>query len=260
MLFRSMQDTGCLGLVHWDKPEGWYGEGGASEQLEAQAQNAQLWLANEALRTQLEGAQEQLRKLEGDAQGRSEQAQRCRGRAGPSGAGSGEGRAWSSGLPSPPAPAPPLGCPWGGSSRGPCGTPRRLPASGSPPPSCRDVVAVSRNMQKEKLSLLRQLELLRCVRKVQRGLLVHTLETIEVELASERVHLGVQQLHQGVLFPFLLGGCRAGEGVHPHSTTWLQLKGQAWGVLSCGGGEPREPATVGLLPLQDRELLAGTNP
>ena len=23
------QDTGCLGLVHWDDPEGWYGEGGA---------------------------------------------------------------------------------------------------------------------------------------------------------------------------------------------------------------------------------------
>ena len=22
-----MQDTGCLGLVHWDNPEGWYGEG-----------------------------------------------------------------------------------------------------------------------------------------------------------------------------------------------------------------------------------------
>ena len=22
----SMQDTGCLGLVHWDDPEGWYGE------------------------------------------------------------------------------------------------------------------------------------------------------------------------------------------------------------------------------------------
>ena len=24
----SMQDTGCLGLVHWHDPEGWYGEGG----------------------------------------------------------------------------------------------------------------------------------------------------------------------------------------------------------------------------------------
>ena len=23
-----MQDTGCLGLVHWDDPVGWYGEGG----------------------------------------------------------------------------------------------------------------------------------------------------------------------------------------------------------------------------------------
>ena len=24
----SMQDTGCLGLVHWDDPERWYGKGG----------------------------------------------------------------------------------------------------------------------------------------------------------------------------------------------------------------------------------------
>ena len=24
----SMHDTGYLGLVHWDDPEGWYGEGG----------------------------------------------------------------------------------------------------------------------------------------------------------------------------------------------------------------------------------------
>ena len=23
----SIQDTGCSGLVHWDDPEGWYGEG-----------------------------------------------------------------------------------------------------------------------------------------------------------------------------------------------------------------------------------------
>ena len=28
----SMHDTGCLGLVHWDVPEGWYGDevGGGS--------------------------------------------------------------------------------------------------------------------------------------------------------------------------------------------------------------------------------------
>ena len=24
----SMHDVGCLGLVHWDDPEGWYGDGG----------------------------------------------------------------------------------------------------------------------------------------------------------------------------------------------------------------------------------------
>ena len=27
----SMYNTGCLGLVHWDDPEGWYGEGGGEE-------------------------------------------------------------------------------------------------------------------------------------------------------------------------------------------------------------------------------------
>ena len=27
----SMQDTGCLGLVRWDDPEGWYGEGGGRQ-------------------------------------------------------------------------------------------------------------------------------------------------------------------------------------------------------------------------------------
>ena len=27
----SMHNTGCLGLVHWDDPEGWYGGGGRRE-------------------------------------------------------------------------------------------------------------------------------------------------------------------------------------------------------------------------------------
>ena len=27
----SMQDTGSLGLVHWNDPEGWYGEGDGGE-------------------------------------------------------------------------------------------------------------------------------------------------------------------------------------------------------------------------------------
>ena len=27
----SMHETGCSGLVHWDDPEGWDGEGGGRE-------------------------------------------------------------------------------------------------------------------------------------------------------------------------------------------------------------------------------------
>ena len=29
----SMHNTGYLGLVHWDDPEGWYGEGGGRRVL-----------------------------------------------------------------------------------------------------------------------------------------------------------------------------------------------------------------------------------
>ena len=28
-----MHETGCLGLVHWDDPEGWDGEGGWGEKV-----------------------------------------------------------------------------------------------------------------------------------------------------------------------------------------------------------------------------------
>ena len=33
-----MLDTGSLGLVHWDDPEGWYGEGGGRG-----VQDVHLW-------------------------------------------------------------------------------------------------------------------------------------------------------------------------------------------------------------------------
>ena len=32
----SVQDTGCLGLVHWDDPAGWYGEGGGRRVQDAE--------------------------------------------------------------------------------------------------------------------------------------------------------------------------------------------------------------------------------
>ena len=31
-----MHDTGYLGLVHWDDPEGWYGEGGGRRVQDAE--------------------------------------------------------------------------------------------------------------------------------------------------------------------------------------------------------------------------------
>ena len=35
-----MHDTGCLGLVHWDYPEGWNGEGGGRR---VQGTRVYLW-------------------------------------------------------------------------------------------------------------------------------------------------------------------------------------------------------------------------
>ena len=40
----SMHDTGCLGLVHWDDPEGWYGEGGGRRREEGSGWGAHVYL------------------------------------------------------------------------------------------------------------------------------------------------------------------------------------------------------------------------
>ena len=37
----SMHDTGCLGLVHWDDPEGWNGEGGGRRNLQSPFPNVE---------------------------------------------------------------------------------------------------------------------------------------------------------------------------------------------------------------------------
>ena len=39
----SMQDTGCLGLVHWDDSEGWYGEGGGRRVQDGEHMYTYLW-------------------------------------------------------------------------------------------------------------------------------------------------------------------------------------------------------------------------
>ena len=38
-----MHDTGCLELVYWDDPEGWYGEGGGRRVQDGE--NARSWEA-----------------------------------------------------------------------------------------------------------------------------------------------------------------------------------------------------------------------
>ena len=38
----SMHDTGCLGLAHWDDPEGWCGEGGGRRVQDGQT-HVYLW-------------------------------------------------------------------------------------------------------------------------------------------------------------------------------------------------------------------------
>ena len=37
----STQDARCLGLVHWDDPEGWYGEGGCGRGGEVVVQDGE---------------------------------------------------------------------------------------------------------------------------------------------------------------------------------------------------------------------------
>ena len=38
-----MQDTGSLGLVHWDDPEGWYGEGGDRKSTRLNSSHITSW-------------------------------------------------------------------------------------------------------------------------------------------------------------------------------------------------------------------------
>ena len=38
-----MHDTGCSGLVHWDDPEGWYGEGGGRRVQDGEHVCVYLW-------------------------------------------------------------------------------------------------------------------------------------------------------------------------------------------------------------------------
>ena len=40
----SMHDTGCSGLVRWDDPEGWYGEGGGRRVQDEEHVYVHLWL------------------------------------------------------------------------------------------------------------------------------------------------------------------------------------------------------------------------
>ena len=39
----SMHDTGCLGLVHWDDPEGWYEKGGGRRVQDGEPVVVYLW-------------------------------------------------------------------------------------------------------------------------------------------------------------------------------------------------------------------------
>ena len=39
----SMHDIGCLGLVHWDDPEGWYGQGEGGKGRSGWGTRVYLW-------------------------------------------------------------------------------------------------------------------------------------------------------------------------------------------------------------------------
>ena len=39
----SMHETGCSGLVHWDDPEGWDGEGGGRESQDGEHMYTHGW-------------------------------------------------------------------------------------------------------------------------------------------------------------------------------------------------------------------------
>ena len=59
-----MHDTGYLGLVHWDDPEGWYGEGGGRRVQDIQSTASEQSARVMAMQAASDNAKELLDELQ----------------------------------------------------------------------------------------------------------------------------------------------------------------------------------------------------